>query len=83
MLPTLTHAVSLTVLPSLAVRAAVTVILGLGGGLLVITLREQFGDTVREPPRPPESRYDVPTARWRSVADTSRASNGHRKRARS
>jgi hypothetical protein len=27
MLPTLTHAVSLTVLPSLAVRAAVTVIL--------------------------------------------------------
>jgi hypothetical protein len=46
MLPVLTHAVALTALPSRAVRVAVAAILGLGGGLLVITLREQFGETV-------------------------------------
>ena len=48
MLPLLTHAVALTVLPSFGTRITVAVILGLGGGLLAITMREQFADDVDE-----------------------------------
>ncbi|MGN6800146.1 MAG: hypothetical protein ACTHKS_18575 [Gaiellaceae bacterium] len=43
MFPVLTHAVALTVLPTRAVQAAVAAIIGLGAGMLVLTLREQIG----------------------------------------
>lgn len=42
MLPVLTHAVALTVLPTRLAQGAVAAIIGLGTGMLVITLREQF-----------------------------------------
>lgn len=48
MLPVLTHAVALTALPTLAARIGVAAILGLGGGVLAITLRVQFADSVDE-----------------------------------
>ncbi len=51
MLAVLTHAVALTVLPTLLARVAVAVILGLGGGVLAITLGEQFGDDRSRPGR--------------------------------
>jgi hypothetical protein len=60
MLAVLTHAVALSVLPTRLVQPAVASILGLGGGLLAITLREQFvdrttdeaADAEAEPPPP-------------------------------
>jgi hypothetical protein len=48
MLPVLTHSVALTVLPSRLARVGVAAILGLAGGLLAITMREQFADDVGE-----------------------------------
>jgi len=42
MLPVLTHAVALTVLPTRAVQAATAAIIGLGAGMLVVTLRAQI-----------------------------------------
>jgi hypothetical protein len=42
MLPVITHAVALSVLPSPVSRLAVPSILGIGAGLLAITMREQF-----------------------------------------
>jgi hypothetical protein len=54
----LTHAVALTVLPTLLARVAVAVILGLGGGVLAITLREQFGGGESEEPF--EQRTEAP-----------------------
>lgn len=49
MLPVLTHAVALTLLPTPAARIGLASILGLGGGALALTLREQFGaDTTEE-----------------------------------
>jgi hypothetical protein len=54
MLPVITHAIALTTLPTLVARPSVAAILGLGGGVLVITLREQFADAIR-PARESES----------------------------
>jgi hypothetical protein len=51
MLGVLTHAVALTVLPTLAARAAVVAILGLGVGVFAITLRELFGESADEDAR--------------------------------
>ncbi len=42
MWPVLTHAVALTVLPGAVARTAIAAIIGLGAGMLVVTLREQF-----------------------------------------
>jgi hypothetical protein len=44
MLAVLTHAVALSLLPTQLVQATIAAILGLGGGLLAITLREQFSE---------------------------------------
>jgi hypothetical protein len=55
MLAVLAHAVALTVLPTLLARLAVAAILGLGGGVLAITLREQFRDGAAEEPRHAEA----------------------------
>ena len=41
MWPVLTHAVALTVLPTAVAQAAVAAIIGLGAGMLAVTLREQ------------------------------------------
>ena len=46
MLPVLTHSVALTALPTVVARVGVAAILGLGAGVLAITLREQFGDAL-------------------------------------
>lgn len=42
MWPVLTQAVALTVLPGAVARTAIAAIIGLGAGMLVVTLREQF-----------------------------------------
>jgi hypothetical protein len=76
MLGVLTHAVALTVLPTPAARLAVAAILGLGGGVLAITLREQLGDSATE-------RYDPGGVNRRRTASTSWARNGHKNSARS
>ena len=55
MLPVLTHAVALTALPTPVARVAVAAILGLAGGLLAITLREQFADCTVGPASEPEA----------------------------
>jgi hypothetical protein len=54
MLPVMTHAIALTTLPTALTRPSVAAILGLGGGVLAITLREQFADAIR-PARENES----------------------------
>jgi hypothetical protein len=54
MLPVITHAIALTTLPTALARPSVAAILGLGGGVLAITLREQFADAIR-PARESES----------------------------
>jgi hypothetical protein len=50
MLPVLTHAVALTALPTPVAQVAVALILGLGGGVLAITLRQKFGERASEEP---------------------------------
>lgn len=45
MLPVLTHAVALTILPTRVAQSAVALIIGLGAGMIVITLREQGART--------------------------------------
>ena len=47
MLSVLTHAVALTELPTAPARLAVAVLLGLGGGVLAITLHERLGGGAR------------------------------------
>lgn len=42
MLPVLTHSIALTALPTRLAQAAVAAILGLGGGLMVVTIRQQL-----------------------------------------
>jgi hypothetical protein len=48
MLGVLTHAVALNMLPTRLAQAAIAAIFGLGGGVLAITLREQFSGRATE-----------------------------------
>jgi hypothetical protein len=65
MLPVMTHAIALTELPTAVARPSVAAILGLGGGVLAITLQQQFSDAVT--PVPEHDAHRRPGRRWRPM----------------
>jgi hypothetical protein len=64
MLPVMTHAIALTTLPTVVARPSVAAILGLGGGVLALTLHQQFSDAVTPVPEGAQRR---PGRRWRPI----------------
>jgi hypothetical protein len=65
MLPVLTHAIALTTLPTAFARPSVAAILGLGGGVLAITLHQQFSDAAT--PVPEQGAHRRVGRRWRPI----------------
>jgi hypothetical protein len=65
MLPVMTHAIALTTLPTAVARPSVAAILGLGGGVLAVTLHQQFSDAAT--PVPEERAPRRPGRRWRPI----------------